>query len=186
MTLYEVLLFLHVMFVILWVGAGILFHILGFRAMRANDDASMRQILADLDSLANTFFIPSSLLVVVFGIWLTIEGPWSFGDLWIVLGLVGFVLTFLTGILWIVPQTKRIQAVMERDGGMSPEALSVAQRMLVFARIDYVVLVLIVFDMAVKPTGDDVGTLILMALVFLLGAGLLLARSRSVAVPQRA
>lgn len=41
-------------------------------------------------ALANTIFIPSSLLVFVFGIWLTIEGPWSFGDLWIVLGLVGY------------------------------------------------------------------------------------------------
>jgi uncharacterized membrane protein len=186
MTYYEVLLFLHIAFVILWLGAGVLFHILGFRADRAGNEAAMRQIFDDLVALGNTFFVPSSLLVVIFGILLTIEGPWSFGDLWIVLGLVGFGLTFATGLLWIVPQSERVKRTIERDGGMSPEAYALARRMMVFARIDYVVLMLIVFDMAVKPTRDDVGTLVLMAAVFVVGACYFLVRARSMEVGGRA
>ncbi len=184
MTYYEVLLFLHITFVIMWVGGGILFHILGFRADRAQNEPALKQIVDDLVALGNVFFVPTSLLVVAAGILLTIEGPWSFGDLWIVLGLVGFVLTFLTGVLWIEPQSKRIKRTIARDGRMGPEAYALARRMMVFARIDYVVLLLIVLDMAVKPTRDDVGTLLLMAAILAVGAAFFLVRARAVSVPR--
>ena len=181
MDLYEVLLFFHIAFVIVWLGAGGLLHILGYQAERANDEPAMRKITDDLVALANTLFIPSSLLVLLFGIWLTIEGPWSFGDLWIVLGLAGFAITFLTGVLWIKPQSEAVKKTIERDGGMSAEAYFLARRMMTFARLDYVVLFLVVFDMAVKPSGNDVGTLLLMAAILVAGAAYFAWRARSLA-----
>lgn len=183
MSRYEILLFLHIAFVILWLGAGFLFHVLAYRADRASDEAATEKILDDLVSLANTLFIPSSLLVLVFGILLTLDGPWSFGDLWIVLGLVGFAITFATGMLWITPQSKRVRSVMGRDGGLSPEAYALARRLMTFARLDYVVLFLVVFDMAVKPTGDDLGALVLMGVVLVVSAAYFGWRARSVEVP---
>lgn len=95
MTRYELLLFLHVVFVIPWVGAGTLFHILGYRAERAGDDAAVERIFKDLAALGTTFFLPSSLLALVFGLLLLWDSEvWSFSQLWIVLGLAGFALTF--------------------------------------------------------------------------------------------
>ena len=185
MARYELLLFLHITFVIFWLGAGLLFHILAFRADRASDDSAVRSIVEDLVALANTFFVPSSLLVLVFGILLTLDGPWSFGDLWIVLGLAGFAITFATGLLWITPQSKRVQSVIERDGGMSPEAYAVARRLMVFARLDYVVLFLVVFDMVVKPTTEDAGALVLMAAVLVAGAAYFAWRARAIEMPAR-
>ncbi len=140
MTLYELLLFLHIAFAIVWIGSGFLFHVLGYRADRADDHAAIERLFRDQTALANMIFIPSSLLVLAFGIWLTIEGPWSFGDLWIVLGLVGYGLTFLTGVLWIAPQSKRAAEMMARDGGLSSEPEFVARRMTTFARLDMAVL----------------------------------------------
>lgn len=183
MTRYEILLFLHISFAILWIGAGALFHVLAYMADRATDEAAIKKIFDDLTALANTFFIPSSLLVVIFGIWLTIDGPWSFDQLWITLGLVGFVITFLTGTLWITPQSKRVQELIKRGGGMTPQAYAAARRMMMFARLDYVVLFLVVFDMVVKPTGDDVGTLVLMAVVLVAGVLYFGARARAIATP---
>ena len=182
MSRYEVWLFLHIAFVILWLGSGFLFHLLGFRADRADDRAGMERVTADLVALAERLFIPSSLLVLVFGILLTVDGPWSFGELWIVLGLVGFAITFLTGLLWITPQSKRTQGLIERDGGMGAEAYSVAKRMMIFARLDYVVLFLVVLDMTVKPTRDDVGTLLLMAAILVAGAAYFAWRARSIEI----
>jgi uncharacterized membrane protein len=186
MTRYEILLFLHITFVILWLGAGFLFHLLGYRADRADDRPGMERLTADMVATANTVFIPSSLLVLVFGILLTIDGPWSFGDLWIVLGLVGFAVTFFTGILWIKPQSERTHALVQRDGGMGPEAHAVARRMMIFARLDYVVLFLVVLDMTAKPTADDVGTLALMATILVASAAYFAWRARSVDVPASA
>jgi uncharacterized membrane protein len=181
MTLYELLLFVHIAFAIVWIGSGFLFHMLGYRADRADDHAAIERLFRDQTALANLIFIPSSLLVLAFGIWLTIEGPWSFGDLWIVLGLVGYGLTFLTGVLWIAPQSKR--AMMARDGGLSPEAEFVARRMTTFARLDMAVLFIVVLDMAVKPTGDDVGTLVLTAALVVAAAAYFGWRARSLPRP---
>ncbi|MDQ4018773.1 MAG: hypothetical protein M3188_02930 [Actinomycetota bacterium] len=41
MTLYELLLFLHIAFAIVWIGSGFLFHVLGYRADRADDHAAI-------------------------------------------------------------------------------------------------------------------------------------------------
>lgn len=75
MTLYELLLFLHIAFAIVWIGSGFLLHVLGYRADRADDHAAIERLFRDQTALANLIFIPSSLLVLAFGIWLTIEGP---------------------------------------------------------------------------------------------------------------
>ena len=114
MTRYDLLLFLHISFAIMWVGAGMLFHILGFRADRARNEGAMRQLFDDLVALANVFFIPSSLLVLVFGILLVADSDfYAFDQLWIVLGFVGFAITFLTGLLWIKPQSERVKKMIE-------------------------------------------------------------------------
>ena len=186
MSLYEILLFLHISFAILWIGSGVLFHILGAMADRTHDEIAITKIFSALNVLSNTFYIPSSLLVVIFGIWLTVEGPWSFDMLWITLGLVGFVLTFLTGLLWIKPQGERVGKLIAQGGGMTPEAYTAAKRMMMFARLDYVVLFLVVFDMVVKPTGDDVGSLVLMAVVLVAGALYFGARARALGEPSPA
>ncbi len=70
--------------------------------------------------------------------------------LWIVLGFVGFAITFLTGLFWIKPQSERMKKMIEQDGGMSPPAYAAARRMIVFSRLDYAVLYLVVADMVVQ------------------------------------
>src|SRR3954449_12014993 len=102
MSRYELLLFGHVVCVILWVGGGSLFHILGFRAERTDDNEAIERIFKDLAFLGTRLFLPSSLLVLVFGLLLVWDSDfWSFSQLWIALGLAGFAITFLTGIAWL-------------------------------------------------------------------------------------
>jgi hypothetical protein len=64
-----------------------------------------------------------------------------------------------------------VKRMIERDGGMSPPAYAAARRMIVFSRLDYVVLYLVVADMVLKPTGEDTGTLVVMGII-LVGATL--------------
>jgi uncharacterized membrane protein len=178
---YEVLLFLHIAFAIVWLGSGFLLQILGFRAEASGDPVKIKGLVDDADWLTNRLFIPSSLAVLVLGILATIEGPWSFGDLWIVLGLVGYALTFLTGIALIAPQVRRLGAVMERDGGMSPAALAEVRKLFLIGRVDLVVLFAVVADMALKPTGDDFGTLLLLAAAIGVAAAYSMWRFRTAA-----
>ena len=98
-------------------------------------------------------FVPASLIVVVFGIAMVIESDaWTFEYLWIVLGLVGYAATFVTGFFLIRPASERIGAEMKQQGGrLTPELRVRIRKLIVMARVDYVTFALVVLDMVVKP-----------------------------------
>jgi uncharacterized membrane protein len=171
MTLYEFLLFIHVAATVVWVGAGLCSLVLATGYDRDGDEPAIRRFLADQERLATRLFIPASLTVVIFGIALVIESDaWTFDYLWIVLGLVGFAATFVTGLFMIKPASERIGAAMEREGGrLTPALRTDVRKLIVMARLDYVVLFLVIADMVIKPTGDDVAVLLVMALTAVAG-----------------
>jgi len=171
MTLYELLLFVHISATVVWVGAGLCSLILAVGYDRDGDEPAIRRFLADQERLATRLFIPASLTVVIFGIALVIESDaWTFEYLWIVLGLIGFAATFVTGLFMIKPASERIGAAMEREGGrLTPQLRTDIRKLIVMARLDYVVLFLVIADMVIKPTGDDPGVLIVMALIAVAG-----------------
>jgi uncharacterized membrane protein len=175
---YEILLFLHVASVAFWLGAELLIDILVVRAERQRDAAAVRRLFDELAAL-DPIFLPATLVVLATGILMTIDAGFSFDNLWIVLGLAGFAFIYLYGFLYLEPQVKRARAMVERDGGLGPQAQSLMRRFFVLWRLETVVLVLLVFDMTVKPTGDDVGTLVLMASVLVACSAYLLSRARS-------
>jgi uncharacterized membrane protein len=181
MTLYEFLLFIHLAATVVWVGAGLCSLVLAIGYDRDGDEPAIRRFLADQERLATRLFIPASLTVVIFGIALVIESDaWSFDYLWIVLGLVGFAATFVTGLFMIKPASERIGAAMEREGGrLTPQLRTDIRKLIVMARLDYVVLFLVIADMVIKPTGDDVGVLIGMAVILALGIAYILSRVRA-------
>jgi uncharacterized membrane protein len=181
MTLYEFLLFVHIAATVVWVGAGLCSLVLAVGYDRDGDEPAIRRFLADQERLATRLFIPASLTVVIFGIALVIESDaWTFDYLWLVLGLVGFAATFVTGLFMIKPASERIGAAMEREGGrLTPPLRTDIRKLIVMARLDYVVLFLVIGDMVVKPTGDDVAVLVAMAVILAAGIAYILVRLRA-------
>jgi uncharacterized membrane protein len=166
MTLYEFLLFIHIAATVVWVGSGFFGILLALGYDKDGDEAATERLMKDNERLALRLFVPASLVTFLMGLALVIESDaWSFDQLWIVIGLGGFATTFCTGLFVLKPVGDRIAAQMEREGGMTPPTLVEVRKLLVKARSDYVVLALVIFDMVVKPTGDDAGVLVGMALV---------------------
>jgi uncharacterized membrane protein len=186
MSLYEFLLFVHILAAATWFGSGLLLQIQASRAESVSDDDGLRRVIEDAVWLATRLFIPASLVVLVAGFGLVSEGDWSLGNLWLVLGLLGYAATFLTGIAVIKPRSERIAAIIGRDGGMSPVAAYESRKLLALARIDYVVLLLVIADMAIKPSGDDVVLLIVMAAVLVAGTGYTIAKANGIPAPATA
>ena len=81
----------------------------------------------------------------------------------------------------IKPGSEKFAALMERDGRMSPAASLLARRLMALARMDLAVLYLVLADMALKPSGEDVLTLVLMAVVLIAVVTYTLVRVRSLA-----
>ncbi len=179
MDLYDLLLFLHISAAVIWIGSGFLINVLAFRANKNDDTEGLRRILGDVDALAKTVFIPASLAVFVLGVLMVIDqDAWKFDQLWIVLGLIGYFATFVTGLAVLTPRAERTGAQLSQEG-MTPAVIAQIRELLVLARLDLVVLFLVISDMAIKPTGDDVGVLIGMAAVLVIATLVILNQART-------
>ena len=164
MSYYEIVLFLHISFAAIWIGAALLLQALTFRSRTSADPQVMAALGPHSQWLAQRIFIPSSAAVLVLGILLTIEGPWAFDQLWILLGLAGFAATFALGLGVIEPTTKKMTAAADAHGPGSPEAAREERRLYALSFLDLTLLFVMVWDMTLKPTADDVGTLLVAAL----------------------
>ena len=179
MTWYELLLFLHIVAAIVWLGAGLFLQVLATRAERSSDAEGLRRVAVDSASLSQTLFIPASLATLIFGVLLVIDGPWTFDTLWIVLGLAGYLGTFLTGVLVMKPGSEKLAELMEREG-MSARAEIEVRKLLTKSRVDTIVLFLVVAVMSLKPTGDDVGILVVLAAIVVAGLAYVAVRLRQI------
>ena len=182
MTWYSLLLFVHVAMAIIWVGGGLMMQFFALRTKMSGDPERMATLGEDIEWIANRVFIPGSLLAFVTGVLLVIESDfYGFGDDWIVVGLALYAISFFSGILFLGPESGRI-GKLTAEG--SPEAGPRMARLVFFARLELILLFGLIYDMTVKPSFDEAGSLLWGIAGALVAAGLVYWRYR-VALAER-
>ena len=96
-------------------------------------------------------FAPAGLIVLAMGITMVINDHIGFGTTWVIIGLVGYALTFTTGVGFLAPRAKRISELLETKGAAAPETQAAIKQILLISRIDVGVLLIVVADMLMKP-----------------------------------
>ena len=156
MTWYEFLLFVHISMAVIWVGGGAMIQFFALRILKATDPMRMAEFGQDVEWISTRVFIPASALAVVSGVWLVIDSDfWTFGDDWILIGIILFAVTFLAGSLFFGPESGRVGKLAETEGPTSPAVLHRMQRLIALSRADLMVLFLLIFDMVAKPEWGD-------------------------------
>ena len=150
LTLYEALLFLHILAAAIWIGGATLLQILYFR-MRAASPQRMVNFMGDAEFVGTRVFAPASLLLVILGFGLVAEGSWDLGDFWILAALAVFLASFVTGVAFLGPENGRIAALAAERPADDPELGSRIRRLLLVSRIELVLLILVILDMVIKP-----------------------------------
>jgi uncharacterized membrane protein len=161
---YEIYLTFHVLMAIVWLGGGLAISVLGWRIVLTNDGRAMAAFAKNVEWVGNRIFVPASLALLVLGFLMIHDGNWSYSSLWIVIGLGGFAVTFLTGMLFLGPQGGKIGKLIEAEGVESPAVKAQIRRVLFVSRLDLITLYAIAGNMLVKPTGDDVAVLVAAAI----------------------
>jgi uncharacterized membrane protein len=179
MTWYEFLLFVHIGAAMIWLGGAFTFQMYGAVVRRGGDTDEIARFAGRAGVLGERMFVPASLVVVLAGIGLVLDGNWDWGRLWIVFALVTFVASFFTGLLVIAPMAKRLAVI----GPATPAGQELIRRLFTVLRIDLVYMYAIVFAMTVKPTSDDGWTIALAAAVLVALTAVFLAPLRG-AVPE--
>jgi uncharacterized membrane protein len=152
------LLFVHVSAAVIWIGGGLMMQLFGVRASMLGDRTRLANLGEDIAFIGPRLFVPASLLAFLTGVLLVIESDfYGFGDDWIVIGLVLYAITFLTGLLFLGPEAGRVGALTAEG---SPEAGPRTLRLILFFRFDLVLLFLMIYDMTVKPDFGDAASIL--------------------------
>jgi uncharacterized membrane protein len=178
MTRYELLLSLHVISVTIWLGAGFVIAVLILGAERAGDHEKEARYHADVPWLAPRLFIPAALATLIFGMLLVADGDWDLDQLWVAVGLVGWLLSFGLGFLYFRPEGERIGELVTERGPTDPEVGFRIRRLNVVDRLQLLILFTVVADMVIKPTEDDTGVVIVGAALLAVGAAMSVASVR--------
>lgn len=150
-TGYIILKSLHVVAAVAWVGGALTQNILATRLRRANSGPVMSNFAREAEWVGTHVYLPSSLVLLGLGIWMVATEAWDFTDLWIIIGILGIVATVITGAGFIGPTSKKIGETIAARGPDDPEVQRGMDRLLTVARVDLVVLFIVIVDMVAKP-----------------------------------
>ena len=141
----------HVVAAVLWVGGGTLLTVLAITAERDLDPARLLGVARQAEWAAR-IFIPSSFTVLAMGIAMTINGDLDWGQFWLVFGLIAWAISTAIGVGFLTPRIKQLNELIQERGERDPAVQAAVQPVLLAARIDIALLLLIVIDMTVKPS----------------------------------
>jgi uncharacterized membrane protein len=150
MTRYEIILFFHILAVIVWVGGGMMLQVLLARSRRAGPEA-VAVFTQSAEWTSQRIFMPASFAVLGLGIWLVVDSPWNFSDPWIGIGILGYALSAINGMVNLGPTARKMKELIGERGPEDSGVQKLARRMDIAGRFDLVILTAVVFDMVVKP-----------------------------------
>jgi uncharacterized membrane protein len=153
MSSYELFKFLHVVGAIVWIGSGIGLLMLNQQFIRARDHQGLLAIGHRTEALGTKLFAPASLVTVGAGIvMVATTDALGFGDLWILIGFAGLVLSGVAQLAVAAPAYARFQALVEEYGPESEDVADAARGLRLGNVLDIGVLLVVVWAMVAKPT----------------------------------
>lgn len=141
----------HVSVAVFWVGGGLLLTVLGIKAETSDDPNEIVTLARWAAWTGEKIFAPAGGVVFAMGIAMMINTDWGWGKFWVVVGLIGYAMTMFTGVAILSPQAKRITELAASKGPTAPETQAAIRRILLVARFDVAVLLVVVADMVTKP-----------------------------------
>ena len=148
--MYELLLAVHVLCAVIWVGGSVIMHVFGRRAVKRGPERQL-EFTKDAIQIGNWLYAPLSVIVLIAGVPLVDEAGYGYGDFWITIGFLGFLNSFLLGVAYYPRAGRQYEQIAAGDGPGSPAAQAIYRRTANVSMYELAVLLLVVIDMAVKP-----------------------------------
>ena len=141
--MYELLLTLHLLGAVTWVGGSIALAILGSRF----SGADRAIVTPQMNWYGGTVLTGAAFVVLLAGIGLIIEvDGYEFSDPWVTIAIVGWLASAIIGGGFLGRIGKQAEAATD-----PAERERLIDKLTKIARLDTLIIVLVVIDMAVKP-----------------------------------
>jgi predicted integral membrane protein DUF2269 len=151
---YQIYVAIHVLAAVIWVGGDVTLTTLGIVFERRGEGETLAALGRMGTWIGTRVYTPALFVVIAFGLAVMHEshGAWSYSDSWVVFALVGWALAGTIGIGFVGPELGRIDQAARTHGPQSEEVAQRVKRLFMIFRFDTALLLLIVLDMAAKPS----------------------------------
>jgi hypothetical protein len=149
--MYEFWLFVHVLMAIVWVGGNIHLQIIGARLNAANDPIQLAGFSRQAEWIGTRVLTPAAVLIVIAGVFMVLD-QWDFEQLWIIIGIAGFLYSFINGATLLGPLSGKTAKLIEERGAEDAQVQTNIRRLFLYGRIELVILIVVVWAMTMKPT----------------------------------
>src|SRR5436190_12632401 len=149
---YKWFLAFHILFAVVWVGSNTAIQIFVLRAVQAGPDRTA-YFADEIAWYGTRVLVPSSLTLVALGFLLLHEsrGAYDLGQGWVMFGFIVWLLSFITGAGYLGPESGRLSKLVAERGPDHADYRRRLSRIFLVSRIELLLLILVVLDMAVKP-----------------------------------
>ncbi|HEX5429564.1 MAG TPA: DUF2269 family protein [Patescibacteria group bacterium] len=179
-TWFKVIVFLHIISAIIWIGAVIVLEILEWQTVHA----TRREQIASQTHRQNWFgkrvFAPASIATIVTGLIAVAIGNPAFKQFWVIVALVGVAVALGLGAGVIGRTMGKISQMLANPATTDEQIEQQFQFLKPFTFLDLAVLIYILFDMVMRPATANTGflgvTVVYFAIVLV---SIALARAKS-------
>jgi len=144
------LLFVHVVCAVVWVGGALYAQLLAIRVRDSQDPAELPHLARHVEFIGSRVFMPAAVLLFLAGAAMTVQA-WSFGQVWVATSVGLWILSAGAGAVYLAPRTKRVAALFDAEGPSSVAARRLLDRMFLVSRLELASFGVIIALMVFKP-----------------------------------
>jgi uncharacterized membrane protein len=148
--MYQLFVYVHIICAVIWVGGALYAQLLAFRVARSPDPSELPHLARHIEFIGARVFSPAALLLFVSGAAMTLQA-WSFGQTWIAVSVVLWVLSAVVGAAYLGPRVKRAAELFEAEGPTSKTGRELIDRLFVVSRLELIGFAVIIALMTFKP-----------------------------------
>ena len=148
--MYQLLLYVHIVCAVIWVGGAVYAQLLAVRVSRSEDPAELPRLARHIESIGSRVFMPAAILLFLAGAGMTIQA-WSFGQAWIAISIGLWIASAAAGAIYLAPRARRVAALFDAEGPKSVAGRTILARMFLVSRLELVSFGVIIALMVLKP-----------------------------------
>jgi uncharacterized membrane protein len=148
--MYQLLLFVHVICAVIWVGGAFYAQLLSIRAGRSDDPMALPRLGREIEFLGSRVFTPAAVLLFLAGAAMTLRA-WSFGQLWVAASVALWIVSAVAGAAYLAPRARRVSALFDAEGPESVAGRRIIGRMFLVSRLELVSFAIVIALMVFKP-----------------------------------
>jgi uncharacterized membrane protein len=148
--MYQLLLYVHIVSAVIWVGGAVYAQLLAIRVSRSNDPTELPRLGRHFEWIGTRVFVPAGIVVFLAGAAMTVQ-RWSFSQGWIAAAVGLWLLSALGGAVYLGPRAKRAAELFDVEGPASVAGRRLTERLFIVSRLELLSFAIVIALMVFKP-----------------------------------